>query len=82
MVDVVVVVWQMKMTHDDRYLVTVSEDYCVILWKVIDRDGRGRKVDRQLPYSQEILIPKSDLQEKVCCCCCCCYIIIIILYPW
>ena len=59
---------QMKMTHDDRYMMTVSDDYCVILWKVIDRDGRGKKVDRELAYSQEILIPKSDLQEKVCYC--------------
>ena len=74
-------VCQMKMTYDDRYLMTVSDDYCVILWKVIDRDGRGKKVDRELAYSQEILIPKFDLQEKVyyhsrcfCCCCCgCCY---------
>jgi len=55
----------MKMTYDDRYLMTVSDDYCVILWKVIDRDGRGKKVDRELAYSQEILIPKFDLQEKV-----------------
>jgi len=56
----------MRMTHDDRYMVTVSDDYCVILWKVIDRDGRGKKIDRELEYSQEILIPKTDLQEKVC----------------
>jgi len=62
---VVVVVCQMKMTHDDRCMVTVSDDNCVILWKVIDRDGRGKKVDRELAYSQEILIPKLDLQEKV-----------------
>jgi len=67
---VVVVVCQMKMTHDDRYMMTVSDDFCVILWRVIDRDGRGKKVDRDLPYSQEILIPKFDLQEKVSYCCC------------
>jgi len=53
------------MTHDDRYMVTVSDDCCVIVWKVIDRDGRGKKVDRELAYSQEILIPKFDLHEKV-----------------
>jgi len=57
--------YQMKMTHDDRYMVTVSDDYCVILWKVIDRDGRGKKVDREIAYTQEILIPKPDLKEKV-----------------
>ena len=64
--DGVCVLWsQMKMTHDDRYMVTVSDDYCVILWKVIDRDGRGKKVDRDLAYLPEILIPKPDLKEKV-----------------
>ena len=52
------------MTHDDRYMLTVSDDFCVILWKVIDRDGRGKKIDRELPYSQEILIPTADLHEK------------------
>ena len=72
---IIVVVCQMKMTHDDRYMVTASDDYCAVLWKVIDRDGRGKKVDREIAYSQEILIPKSDLQEKVFChsYCCCCY---------
>ena len=62
---VVVAVLQIKMTHDDKYMVTVSDDYCIILWRVIDRDGRGKKVDREHAYSQEILIPKFDLQEKV-----------------
>jgi len=55
----------MKMTHDDRYMVTISDDFCVVLWKVIDRDGRGKKLDREIAYTHEILIPKPDLKEKV-----------------
>ena len=48
-------------------MVTVSDDFCVVLWKVIDRDGRGKKMDREIAYTHEILIPKPDLKEKVHC---------------
>jgi len=54
----------MKMTHDDQYLITISEDSCVMIWKVQDREGRTLKRDK-LSYAEEILITKSDLEDKV-----------------
>uniref|UniRef100_H2ZKC8 Cilia- and flagella-associated protein 57 n=1 Tax=Ciona savignyi TaxID=51511 RepID=H2ZKC8_CIOSA len=56
---------KMKITYDDQYLVTVSEDACLMIWRVSDKEGRGVKHDREVPYAEEILITKSDLEEKV-----------------
>ena len=54
----------MKVTTDDQYLVTVSEDATIMLWKVQDKEGRGLKRDKELGWAEEILITKSDLEEK------------------
>jgi len=56
----------MKMTYDDQYLITISEDSCIIIWKVQDREGRNMKRDKEMSYAEEILITKSDLEDKVC----------------
>ena len=56
---------KMKITFDDQFLITASEDACLIIWKISDKDGR-LKQDREIIYSEEILITKSDLEEKVC----------------
>ena len=56
---------QMKVTHDDQYLITVSNDACVMIWKIQDKEGRGIKRDKEVAYAEEILITKSDLEEKV-----------------
>ena len=57
----------MKMTFDDQFLVTVAEDASVLIWKVQDKEGRGLKRDKEVGYAEEILITKSDLEEKVSC---------------
>lgn len=55
----------MVITFDDQYLLSVSEDGCLIIWKLIDKEGRGLKREREICYAEEILITKSDLEEKV-----------------
>lgn len=55
----------MKVTYDDQFLVTVSDDACLMIWRISDKEGRGVKHDREVPYAEEILITKSDLEEKV-----------------
>lgn len=54
----------MKITYDDQFLVTVSEDASIILWKIQDKEGRGVKRDKEVGWAEEILITKSDLEEK------------------
>jgi len=55
----------MKITYDDQYLITVGEDASIILWKIQDKEGRGLKRDKEVGWAEEILITKSDLEEKV-----------------
>ena len=56
----------MKVTFDDLYLVTVSEDGTIMMWKLQDREGRTLKREKDVGWAEEILITKSDLEEKVC----------------
>lgn len=56
---------QMVITFDDQFLLTVSEDGCLLIWKIIDKEGRGLKREKELVYAEEILITKLDLEEKV-----------------
>ncbi|XP_049894725.1 cilia- and flagella-associated protein 57 isoform X1 [Epinephelus moara] len=55
---------KMMITFDDQFLLTVSEDGCLLIWKVIDKEGRGLKSNRQIIHAEEILVTKSDLEEK------------------
>lgn len=55
----------MAVTFDDQFLLTSSEDGCLLIWKIFDSDGRGLKWDKEFSYAEEILITKSDLEEKV-----------------
>ncbi|XP_072430665.1 cilia- and flagella-associated protein 57 isoform X1 [Chiloscyllium punctatum] len=55
---------KMVVTFDDLYLLTVSEDACFMIWKIIDKEGRVLKRDKEVGHAEEILITKSDLQEK------------------
>lgn len=56
---------QMVVTFDDQFLLTVSEDGCLLMWRIIDKEGRGLKSNRQIVHTEEILVTKSDLEEKV-----------------
>ena len=55
----------MKITFDDQFLVSIAEDASIILWKIQDKEGRGLKRDKEVGWAEEILITKSDLEEKV-----------------
>ncbi|KAG7481579.1 hypothetical protein MATL_G00068090 [Megalops atlanticus] len=55
---------KMAVTFDDQFLLTVSEDNCLLIWKIIDKERHGMKRDNEICYSEEILVTKSDLEEK------------------
>ena len=57
---------RMKISFDDQYLFTCSNDGSLIVWKITDKEGRSMKRDKEVPYSEEILVTKTDLEEKVC----------------
>lgn len=55
----------MLLTFDDQFLLTVAEDGCLFTWKVFDKDGRGIKREREVGFAEEVLITKTDMEEKV-----------------
>lgn len=55
----------MKITYDDQFLLTVSEDGCLLISKIVDKEGRRLKSNIQAVQTEEILITKADLDEKV-----------------
>lgn len=54
-----------KFTLGDEYLITVSEDCSVMVWRVQEHDGRVGSAEKEFNWSDEILITKTDLEEKV-----------------
>ncbi|KAM4640524.1 cilia- and flagella-associated protein 57 [Discoglossus pictus] len=57
-------VTRLVVTFDDQYLLSVSEDGCMILWKISDKESRGLKREKDVGYAEEVLITRSDLEEK------------------
>ncbi|XP_074859320.1 cilia- and flagella-associated protein 57 [Carettochelys insculpta] len=55
---------KMSITCDDQFLLTVSEDGCLLIWKVYDKEGRGLKREKEVGYAEEVLITKTDMEEK------------------
>ncbi|XP_005866144.1 PREDICTED: cilia- and flagella-associated protein 57 [Myotis brandtii] len=55
---------KMLLTFDDQFLLTVSEDGCLFTWKVFDKDGRGIKREREVGFAEEVLVTKTDMEEK------------------
>lgn len=56
---------RMRISQDDSTLFTVSEDGCLAMFSVKEKeDVRGQKNERDVPFSEEILVTKSDLEEK------------------
>ncbi|XP_033977740.1 cilia- and flagella-associated protein 57 [Trematomus bernacchii] len=55
---------KMVLTWDDQFLLTAAEDGCLLMWKVVDKEGRGLKSNRQIIQTEEILVTKADLEEK------------------
>lgn len=56
---------QIKLSHDDQYLFSAGEDGSLFIFRTQDKEARGLKRDRDISYAEEILITKSDLEEKV-----------------
>ena len=51
------------MTYEDEFVASIGDDGLVILWKL--QEISISKKEREIVYAEEILITKSDLEEKV-----------------
>uniref|UniRef100_A0A5F9C0V8 Cilia and flagella associated protein 57 n=1 Tax=Oryctolagus cuniculus TaxID=9986 RepID=A0A5F9C0V8_RABIT len=57
-------VTKMLLTFDDQFLLTAADDGCLFTWKVFDKDGRGIKREREVGFAGEVLVTKTDMEEK------------------
>ncbi|KAJ3089419.1 Cilia- and flagella-associated protein 57 [Quaeritorhiza haematococci] len=57
-------VTKLSVSYDDQYLFSTSEDGCLMIFKIADKEGKAAKRDRDIVYADEILVTKSDLEEK------------------
>ena len=55
----------MCISYDDQYLFSVGEDGTLFSFRVVDKEGRMLKRERESAYAEEVLITRSDLEEKV-----------------
>ncbi|KAI8907767.1 WD40-repeat-containing domain protein, partial [Powellomyces hirtus] len=55
---------KLRVSFDDQYLFSTSEDGALYVFKISDKEGRGLKRDREIVYADEILVTKTDLEEK------------------
>ncbi|KAJ3228464.1 Cilia- and flagella-associated protein 57 [Clydaea vesicula] len=58
------VITKLRVSYDDQFLFSTSEDGCLYVFKISDKDTRGAKSSKEIIYSDEILVTKSDLEEK------------------
>jgi WD40 repeat protein len=57
-------VTKIRVSYDDQYLFSVAEDGCLYVFRISDRDDPRLKKDRTMIFADELLITKSDLEEK------------------
>ena len=58
-------VTRLRITYDDAFLFSVSDDATVYIHDIRDKEGRGAKRDKEMTaFAEEILVTKSDLEEK------------------
>uniref|UniRef100_A0A183SVB8 WD_REPEATS_REGION domain-containing protein n=1 Tax=Schistocephalus solidus TaxID=70667 RepID=A0A183SVB8_SCHSO len=55
---------KMRITMNDEYLITVSDDSSIMVWELQEREGRNVKLEKEIAWAEEILITKTDLEEK------------------
>jgi WD40 repeat protein len=55
---------QLRVSSDDQFLFSASEDGCIYMFRLTDKEDRGNKKDKPSIFADEILITRSDLEEK------------------
>ena len=56
---------QMRISYDDQFLFSVGLDGSLFAFSVTDKEERGLRREKDIAFAEEVLITKSDLEEKV-----------------
>lgn len=54
---------KLRITHDDRYVISAGRDGCLMIFEIRDQEAKGDKVKDTLAPSNEVLVMKSDLDS-------------------
>jgi hypothetical protein len=55
----------MRISFDDSLLFCVSDDGCLFVFDVREKDGRAKAgKEGQVVFAEEVLVTRSDLEEK------------------
>lgn len=55
----------MKISYDDKYVITCAESGVICIWKVMNADGKTIKLHKDFHHTSEVLISKENLQNKL-----------------
>ncbi|XP_076234209.1 testes of unusual size [Calliopsis andreniformis] len=55
---------KIALSYNEQYLVSVATDGSLCIWKLYYPEAKG-KMGKELPYTNEVLISKADLEEKI-----------------
>ena len=55
----------MCISYDDQFLFSVGDDGILFIFRVMDKESRMLKRERESGFAEEVLITRSDLEEKV-----------------
>ncbi|XP_077289414.1 cilia- and flagella-associated protein 57-like [Arctopsyche grandis] len=53
------------LSYDDRTLISVAEDATICIWRLDNSEGKAIVLGQDFCYSEEILIHRDDLREKI-----------------
>ncbi|KAL6265398.1 hypothetical protein P5V15_002195 [Pogonomyrmex californicus] len=56
---------QIGLSYNENCLVSVAKDGSLCIWKLYSPEGKIMKMGRDLPYTNEVLVGKGDLEEKI-----------------
>lgn len=51
----------MRVTSDDKYVVSAGKDGCLMIFEVRDKEAKGDKIKENYVFSNDVLVVKSDL---------------------
>lgn len=55
---------KIRVTHNDKWLISAGKDGCILIYEIKDKDARGHKIASGYSKpSQEILVTRGDLDD-------------------
>ncbi|EFN86628.1 WD repeat-containing protein 65 [Harpegnathos saltator] len=56
---------KIALSYNENCLISVAKDGSLCVWKLYYAEGKVLKIGRDLPYTNEVLIGKRDLEDKI-----------------